>query len=243
MWLAGAGQRLLQLLPITETSPDDPSPYGSISAMAIDPQYISLADMEDFAAIGGEERSKVACDESLDRVRSSSAIDYRAVRKLKQVVLRRAFDHFVATEWTSWLGSRVGLPRVCARNTRGGSMTTRCFERCTLDIRSAPGRSGRRPSATSQAHAIEVERRALEEEMLFRTYLQWVADEQWQTARKRSNGVALFGDLPFMVSGDSADVWSRQDEFEPGGVCWRSSRCVQCIGTGLGLATLPAGMW
>ena len=53
-WLAGAGQRLLQLLPITETSPDDPSPYGSLSAMAIDPQYISLADMEDFAAIGGE---------------------------------------------------------------------------------------------------------------------------------------------------------------------------------------------
>jgi len=25
--------------------------------------------------------------------------------------------------------------------------------------------------------------------------------------------VALFGDLPFMVSGDSADVWARQDEF------------------------------
>ena len=26
-------------------------------------------------------------------------------------------------------------------------------------------------------------------------------------------GVSLFGDLPFMVSGDSADVWARQDEF------------------------------
>ena len=49
--------------------------------------------------------------------------------------------------------------------------------------------------------------------MLFRTYLQWIAGEQWAVARARSNGVALFGDLPFMVSGDSADVWSRQDEF------------------------------
>ena len=29
----------------------------------------------------------------------------------------------------------------------------------------------------------------------------------------RAGGVALFGDLPFMVSGDSADVWARQDEF------------------------------
>ena len=28
-----------------------------------------------------------------------------------------------------------------------------------------------------------------------------------------ARGVALFGDLPFMVSGDSADVWTRQDQF------------------------------
>ena len=34
-----------------------------------------------------------------------------------------------------------------------------------------------------------------------------------QAARKQLNGVSLFGDLPFMVSGDSADVWARQDEF------------------------------
>ena len=32
-------------------------------------------------------------------------------------------------------------------------------------------------------------------------------------ARERAGDVALFGDLPFMVSGDSADVWARQDEF------------------------------
>ncbi len=33
-WMRSAGQRLLQLLPITETPSNDPSPYGSISAMA-----------------------------------------------------------------------------------------------------------------------------------------------------------------------------------------------------------------
>ena len=40
--------------------------------------------------------------------------------------------------------------------------------------------------------------------------LQWVADDQ---PRRDAGNVALFGDLPFMVSGDSADVWARQDEF------------------------------
>jgi 4-alpha-glucanotransferase len=43
--------------------------------------------------------------------------------------------------------------------------------------------------------------------------VQWVAGEQWGRARAAAAPVALFGDLPFMVSVDSADVWARQDEF------------------------------
>jgi len=43
--------------------------------------------------------------------------------------------------------------------------------------------------------------------------VQWLAGDQWSAARGRAGDVALFGDLPFMVSGDSADVWARQDEF------------------------------
>jgi len=43
--------------------------------------------------------------------------------------------------------------------------------------------------------------------------VQWLAGEQWRAARERAGDIALFGDLPFMVSGDSADIWARQDEF------------------------------
>ena len=49
-----AGQRLLQLLPINEMPPGETSPYSALSAMAIDPQFITLDHVEDFAAIGGE---------------------------------------------------------------------------------------------------------------------------------------------------------------------------------------------
>ena len=66
---------------------------------------------------------------------------------------------------------------------------------------------GRQPAALAQA------RRYLADDILYRQYLQWVASEQWDAARKASDGVALFGDLPFVVSPDSADVWARQDEF------------------------------
>jgi 4-alpha-glucanotransferase len=66
---------------------------------------------------------------------------------------------------------------------------------------------------TRQADALERERDALRDEILFRQYLQWIAGRQWAEARAHCGGVALFGDLPFIVSADSADVWARQDEF------------------------------
>jgi 4-alpha-glucanotransferase len=55
----------------------------------------------------------------------------------------------------------------------------------------------------------------LARDILFHQYLQWLADLQWQAARTAASacGVSLFGDLPFMVDGDSADVWARQAHF------------------------------
>ena len=44
-WLSGAGQRVLQLLPINEMAPGQQSPYSAISAMAIDPIYLSVPDV------------------------------------------------------------------------------------------------------------------------------------------------------------------------------------------------------
>ena len=45
--------------------------------------------------------------------------------------------------------------------------------------------------------------------------LQWHLDRQWQAIRElaRDRGVLLFGDLPFYVSADSADVWSHRNLF------------------------------
>ncbi len=211
-WLADSGQRLLQLLPITETSPEDPSPYGSISAMAIDPQYISIEAMEDFAALGGERQQDAGFREALDRVRSARAIDYRAVRELKHAVLRRAFDHFVATEW-SGNSARARALKAYAAEHSWWLDDYALFRALRARYGERPWMEWPEPIRTREPGAIEAERHALRDEVLFRTYLQWIAGEQWAVARAHSNGVALFGDLPFMVSGDSADVWSRQDEF------------------------------
>jgi 4-alpha-glucanotransferase len=49
--------------------------------------------------------------------------------------------------------------------------------------------------------------------VLYYAYLQWLAAEQWARARSECP-VGVFGDFPFMVSGDSADVWARQRDFQ-----------------------------
>jgi 4-alpha-glucanotransferase len=54
----------------------------------------------------------------------------------------------------------------------------------------------------------------LDHEIRYYSYLQWIADEQWKRARTDAASFGVFGDFPFMVSGHSADVWSRQHDFD-----------------------------
>src|SRR5690348_4510752 len=98
-WLESAGQRFVQLLPINELPPHERSPYSALSAMAIDPQFISLRSVEDFDAIGGETSLSADDRVRLDQVRSSPVIDYERIRGLKRSALHRAFAHFRDREW------------------------------------------------------------------------------------------------------------------------------------------------
>jgi len=211
-WLDVGGQRILQLLPINEMPPHEASPYSALSAMAIDPQFITLDDVEDFHEIGGEQRLEPAFRARLDAVRNAPRIQYAEVRQLKHVVLRRCFARFLETEWRS--GTRRAAAFRAYKAEQGWwlheyalfrALHARYEERSWMDW-PEPLRS-RWPDALAAA------REELADEILFREYAQWLAGDQWGTARDRAGNVALFGDLPFMVSGDSADIWTRQDEF------------------------------
>src|SRR5690606_2004705 len=61
--------------------------------------------------------------------------------------------------------------------------------------------------------ALDAARRELEKASPLHQYVQWLAEAQWRAAREALGDVRLFGDFPFMVSADSADVWANQDLF------------------------------
>src|SRR4051812_28000902 len=98
-WLAGAGQGILQLPPVNEPAPGQQSPYSPISAMAIDPIYIRVPEVPEFAALGGEGSLSRASREQLDAVRRADRVEYAGVRDLKRTALRAAFDRFNSEEW------------------------------------------------------------------------------------------------------------------------------------------------
>src|SRR5580698_2551660 len=98
-WLAAAGQKVLQLLPLNEMAPGEQSPYSAISAMAIDPIYIRVPDVPEFAALGGEPALSPADRDALSAVRRSARLDHATVRRLKRSALRAAFEWFVDVEW------------------------------------------------------------------------------------------------------------------------------------------------
>jgi 4-alpha-glucanotransferase len=211
-WLESGGQRLLQLLPINEMPPGETSPYSALSAMAIDPQFVGLSALEDFAAIGGEASLDSHERQQLESVRQSPTVDYATVRPLKQRVLRRAFAHFNTRELATGTRRGSAFRAFCEQQAWWlddyalfRALHAHHDERCWFEWPE--------PLRRRDAAALEDARRALVDDVRFRQYAQWVAADQWGVVRDTVGDVELFGDLPFMVSGDSADVWARQDEF------------------------------
>ena len=213
-WLAGAGQRILQLLPLNEMAPGHQSPYSAMSAMAIDPIYIRVPDVADFIAIGGEASLTAQDRERLEQARAASRVEYDTLRPVKHRALCAAFERFVEHEWTpqtpratafqawvaaeSWWLEDYALFRAIHEHEHGRTWT------------GWPEALKRRA-----ADALDPVRTELARAMLFYQYLQWIAGTQWTEARAaaRANGVALYGDVPFMVDLHSADVWTLQEQF------------------------------
>ena len=211
-WLKRAGHSVLQLLPITEMPPGESSPYGALSAMAIDPQFITLADLEDFSEVGGEQALDTDARGRLEWARRAPRIDYATLRPLKLDALRRAFAHFHAREWRS--GTRRSAAfRVYIDQQRWWLDDYALFRALHAEHGETPWAMWPEPLRQRDPHALAEARGRLADAILFRQYMQWIANDQWSAARNRAGDVALFGDLPFMVGGDSADVWSRQHEF------------------------------
>ena len=214
-WARGAGFRVVQLLPVGEVCGGETSPYAASSAFALDPIYLGLDVCEDFQRAGG--RGLLSADEraELEALGAAPRVEWERVRRLKMRAAGLAFDRFLRDEWQA--NSERGRQLARFREARAAWIEDYAlfavlhdrFQKSWLDW-PAPLRD-RDPAALAAAreeHAPAI---------LGKTWMQWQLDEQWHRARAEAAGmgVELMGDLPFVVSTDSADVWSRRDSFRP----------------------------
>src|SRR6185295_2341989 len=92
-WLQSTGLDFVQLLPVNEMQEGQSSPYSALSAMALDPIFIALADVEDWVKVAADGVFVLGPEESaaLSRSRARPRVDYAEVRAVKTRALRQAF--------------------------------------------------------------------------------------------------------------------------------------------------------
>ncbi len=213
-WLAGAGHRVLQLLPIAEMAQHETSPYGALTAFGLDPLYLDLDMVEDFVAAGGTGVLSPGARADLEAARAAPHIAYARIRHAKGEALGTAFAHFEATEAEG--DSQRARAFAAFAAAEGWWLDDYVRFRALLDLH------GQQPWTTwehplREAHAIPLGETwpALARACRYHAWVQWLLAEQWAAVRRaaRAAGVLLYGDMPFMVSAQSADVWARQGEF------------------------------
>jgi 4-alpha-glucanotransferase len=213
-WLAAAGHTVLQILPIAEMATLETSPYGALSAFALDPLYVDLDLVPEFAGAGGVGALSPAARGALEAARAAPGVAYARVRQAKGEALAAAFAQFETTE------SAAGAERASAfaafADAESWWLHDYALFRALLDLHGQqPWTTWEAPLRDADPAAIEDVRAVVARAYRYHAWVQFLLGEQWAAARRAAAaaGVRLYGDMPFMVSAQSADVWSRQREF------------------------------
>ncbi len=208
-WLAAANQKLWMLLPLLPTAPGDSSPYATRSAFGLNPLFIDLAVLPEFAEAGG--LASLSSDEraKLEQARAAKSIRYDLVFALKGAALGRAFDRFEAQHWKTQSARGKALARY-QEEQAGWLESFSLFSAISHDRRQQAWWEWPQGLAQREPQALAAERARLSREVLFQAWQQWVTETQWQEvrAKARKHGVLVCGDEPFIIGQDSSDTWA-----------------------------------
>jgi len=203
-WLAAAGQRWWQVLPLGGVGAGN-SPYASTSAFAGNPL---LVDLEELAQQGWLHRDELQPAVPF----SATRVDYPSTAVWRLSRLEIAADRFLRQADSA---SRRDFEAYCARHADW-------LEDHALFMALDEAQGGvpwqRWPDGLAQRDpaALERARARLAPRLAFRRFLQWCFDRQWRALRAyaQPRGVKLFGDAPIFVAAHSADAWAHQHLFE-----------------------------
>jgi len=198
-FLAAAGQRYWQILPIGPTGYGD-SPYQSFSSFAGSPYFI---DLDTLAEQGLLTRAEI---EGADWGADCRRVDYGKVYENRFPLLQKAFERFAEQE-------KVDAFFAC----RPRAFDYALFMALKDHFANAPWTMW--PDADIRLRkpkAVRAYAEMLLNRVRFYGFLQYLFFEQWRELRNclRRLGIGVIGDLPIYVPLDSADVWANREVFQ-----------------------------
>ena len=203
--LASSGIGVWQMLPL---APPDPtgSPYSSPSCFALNAWLLDASDLANEQFISHEALNGLpgasstaagaaVVDFQLANQRSNALADALLEAWPQQTSERQeAFRHWCSQQ--SWLDDHVSFSVLHAQHNNAWWTWPK-------------------PLAQHQRRALKAWAANNQAALMKERLMQWQLDRQWQEIKRLAHdlGVVLFGDLPFYVSTDSADVWSHRNLF------------------------------
>jgi 4-alpha-glucanotransferase len=202
-FLSASAQDLWQMLPLGPTGYGD-SPYACYSAFAGNTLLISPDRLVADGLLRKEEL--VAVPESVGRV------DFAAVHKFKELILRNAFAAF---KRESDPDLHAAFQEFCRRNADW--LEDYALFRALKDAHGGIAWNEWGPSlARRERNAIRAAQDELSEQIEAQKFYQFLFFRQWFDLKSYCNdlGIKIVGDIPIFVAHDSADVWTNPDQFK-----------------------------
>lgn len=204
--LVEAGQRYWQLLPLNPTEIGmGNSPYSSHSAFAGNPLLISPEHLHQDGLL-------LEKDLHIDEEFNEEKVEFPKVAESKIKVLWRSFKHFKSelpdTIWKDFTKFQKKHHRWLDDYARFAAFKQHFDHKSWVEW----------PQEIKDHHkeAVQELEQKLEDRVLFEKYLQYLFYRQWKKLKAycERKDIVLFGDMPFYVSHDSADVWTHPKYFK-----------------------------
>jgi 4-alpha-glucanotransferase len=205
-WAAAAGMRMIQILPVNDTTSagdwTDSYPYSAISAFALHPMYLRIDDLSP----GPDAAMRAEIDAEKHRLNALATVDYEEVTRVKESFTRRvfrahrdaivtseSFRNFVA-EHGSWAVSHAVFRTL--RDRFGTGDFAQWGASASFD-------EDRVRAAADPSHPDWPE-------VSYHLWIQCELDRQFREAVDCLHGLGLVlkGDLPIGVDRHSVEAWS-----------------------------------
>ena len=202
-WCRDVGLNVIQLLPLNDTG-NDSSPYSAISAFALNPIHLGLAQLPYIS----QSTSLLSMLPAMQEMNSSQRVDYGKLQVLKRQFLQEYFrvvgplitdtpEYHEYRQQNPWLDA-YALFKVLKIERHWQS-----WEHWEEDVKNIT------------PECFQTLQKKYENECAFHIFLQFLCFQQLRIVKKfaETHGVFLKGDIPILISRESADVWYHRSLF------------------------------